>query len=74
MSIWLSFVKTMPPHIFKPHLKAVPWNSPTVSGGISQVEQDILGASVQVKGFRARGDVGTGSESRGAKIGHEPLL
>lgn len=64
----------MPPHIFEPHLKAVPQNSPTVSDGISQVEQDILGASVQTKGFGARGDVRTGSEICGAKIGHEPLL
>ncbi|TEY74628.1 hypothetical protein BOTCAL_0072g00240 [Botryotinia calthae] len=52
----------MPPRTCKPYSKAAPRNSPIVSDGTSRVEQDILWASVQMKGFGARGEFGTGSD------------
>ncbi|ATZ50024.1 hypothetical protein BCIN_05g04140 [Botrytis cinerea B05.10] len=62
MHKWLSLVKNMPPRTFKPYSKAAPRNSPIVSDGTSRVEQDILWASVQMKGFGARGEFRTGSD------------
>ncbi|KAF7938771.1 uncharacterized protein EAE98_001109 [Botrytis deweyae] len=54
--------ENMPPRTFKPYSKAAPRNSPIVSDGTSRVELDILWASVQMKGFGARGEFRTGSE------------
>ncbi|KAK8908722.1 hypothetical protein QC760_003075 [Botrytis cinerea] len=54
--------ENMPPRTFKPYSKAAPRNSPIVSDGTSRVEQDILWASVQMKGFGARGEFRTGSD------------